>query len=267
MNKKGFTLIELIPVILILSLAMLTVGMVVNFGLDTNKRQTIQNEVQENARRAIVDFTDNVRKGTDFINYGGIMDNNAMKSSFEKLGIIYQTGESVYDATGAEGYQGVLFVRQINGRFCLYAIKDEEIYRFDYTSEIDSEDLFEPIDGTESKIDENTKTYYYENYKFGHDTDTVNNFNFYQGSRYFQCYKSGDAFYIKELKKKPITLTEQSREMVTDCIESVTVSESVNAYRFSFTVSRQNNMTGLFTDRTLETSVALVNYGGDEDED
>ena len=267
MNKKGFTLIELIPVILILSLAMLTVGMVVNFGLDTNKRQTIQNEVQENARRAIVDFTDNVRKGTDFINYEGRTDNNTMKSSFEKLGIIYKTGEPVYDATGAEGYQGVLFVLQINGQYCLYAMKDEEVYRFLYTSEIDPDSLFEPLESTESKIDENTKMYYYKNYKFGNGTDTVENFNFYQGSRYFHCYKRGTAFYIQELKKKPITLTEQSREMVADCIESVTVNESTDAYRFSFTVSRQNNMTGFFTDKTLETSVALVNYGGDEDED
>lgn len=271
LNKKGFTLVELIPVLLILSLAMISVGMVVNFGLETNRRQTIQTEVQENARRAILDFTDNVRKGVDFINYEG-RTNEQLKGSFANLDIHFDSGDEIYEITSSKGFEGILFIRQINGRYCLYATKAETLYRFDFTAVaiVDAdkhpESVFEPVDGTQSRIDENTRVYYLK-YKF--NVDPTGAFYFYQGSKYFKCYQDVFGNYnIQEIVKNDVILANTPTEVqLADLIESVTVTERSGAYDFRFVLSKKNNMTGMFTDRTLSSSVACVNYGGDEDED
>ncbi|QOX63034.1 prepilin-type N-terminal cleavage/methylation domain-containing protein [Anoxybacterium hadale] len=263
MNKKGFTLVELIPVVLILSLAMISVGMVAKFGMETNKRQNLQNEVQENVRRAMGDVADNVRKGTDFVNYDG-KTNDELSENFKEMHLLYQPGESVYDITSSEAYQGVLFIRQINGRSCLYALKEGNLYRYDF-SVARTDDIFDEETSTESRIDKNTRGYYYDNYRF--DGGSESSFRFYQGSRYFQCREVGGLINIYELKKKDRSLADEGVERVASYLETVTVTELADAYRIGFTVSRENHLTGLLIKRTLETSVARVNYGGDEDED
>jgi prepilin-type N-terminal cleavage/methylation domain len=268
LKKKGFTLIELIPVILILSLAMISVGIVVNYGLDTNKRQTIQNEVQENVRKAIVDFTDNVRKGTVFFLYGDTTDEQLPDLLSAKMNLDHESNSELFDLTSMDGYRGILLIHQISGQYCLYAIKDHVIHRFTFkpdTSVMSPDTMFQDKDGTKSIIDDYTRAYYHS-YLFGTEIDD-NNFKFYQGSRYFRCFQEEGKLKIVELKRIPIKLVKIDDSIIAEDIEAVSVMGSDNSYKFGFTISKSNALSGLHTERKIETSVALVNYGGDEDEE
>lgn len=266
LKKKGFTLIELIPVLLILSLVMISVSQVLNFGLDTNKKQTIQSDVQSEIREAYVNLSDDIRKGVSFIDTGNIQT----ESSYNKLYIKYESAtDEIYNITHDEGYTGIIFIKQISGKCCLYAKKGKELHRFIFTTPLLT--LNKPEGSSASTIDYLTMQYYYTNYKFDYSgsANSSSDFCYYQGQNYFECIGPIDLannYNIYVLNRSKAGIGSPTDELIASDVKNISVVDETNAYKITITIAKDNSMSGTPYSKTVTSDIAIMNYGGDEDE-
>ena len=266
LKEKGFTLLELIPVLLILALVMVSVGHVLDFGVDINKKQTIQTKVQGEIRETYTNLADDIRKGVSFIDTDNIQD----EPSYNNLYIEYDSAsQEIYNITHEhyEGYTGIIFIQQINGNYCLYAIKDKELHRFIFTRPV----LTLQAESTPSTIDSLTMQYYFANYQFDYfsHTNTASDFYYYQGQNYFECKRpidSANNYDVYKLNRLNAELSSPTDEVIANDVDNISITDEINTYKITMTIAKENPMNGIPYSKTITSDIAIMNYGGGEDE-
>lgn len=156
LERKGFTLIELIVCLGIMGIVSVMISVILLSGLRINSDVNTRTNVQSDIRSAEVDISDDIRKGVEFINTNDFNNSTA-----------FQGDTPINFLNVFSPYIPVICIKNVNGNMCLYAVKHVDsfyqLYKFnlEYSNSLIN---YAYDSNTETIVDPYQVKYFYDNF-------------------------------------------------------------------------------------------------------
>lgn len=279
-KKGGFTLIELIATIAILSILGLTVQQTFDSQANIYKKRSAQQELQFDAKKIMTLLNKDIKQGRDSTNQKKyiITDKNELTSKDEEIG-------RIWNQFNLENYKPILYIEKYDDKECFYSIKNDKTLvkiSFDslknYKKDPNSYPKLKGVYDDEFKVLEpisikgDKKDSIESNLNLNSSGQIISDIYYFKGDYYTAYYYDNDTSdneYIvkivedtdtgRELEKDAEGNIIYKEEIIAKSVDNIEINQLINSHVYNIKIELKDDKGN---EKTLSSSISKIDYGG-----